>query len=117
MEPLEWSEATNGDRDLARHARHDSRVDEDPPAGHRADIDQCGPLIASPAPTEPQVTNVTSASAARIAIGDDERIPIGVLLEPIPCPIVEYDEEFVHHAIMARRGASSERHTPCVGFS
>ena len=102
MEPLEWSEATNGDRDLARHAGHDSWVDKDPPAVHCADIDQCRSLIASAAPTEPQVTNVTSASTARIAVGNDERIPIGVLLEPIPCPIVEYDEEFVHHAIMSR---------------
>ena len=103
MQPLERSEATNGDRDLARQARHDSRVEKDPPAGHRADINQCGLLIASPAPTEPQVTNVTSASTARVAIGDDEWIPVGMLAEPAPRPIVEYDEEFVHHAIMALR--------------
>ena len=39
MQALERSEATNGDRDLARHARRDSRVEKDPPAGHRPDID------------------------------------------------------------------------------
>jgi hypothetical protein len=34
-----------------------------------------------------------------------------MLLEPAPCPIVEYDDEFVHPAIMARRGPS-----PGCGF-
>ena len=58
----------------------DSRVEKDAPTGHRADIDQLGPFIASPAPTEPQVTNVTSASTARVAIGDDERILVGMLI-------------------------------------
>jgi hypothetical protein len=53
VQPLERSEATNGDRDLARHARHDSRVDKDPPTRHSPNIDQRGPLIASAAPTEP----------------------------------------------------------------
>ena len=97
MQPLERSEATNSHRDRARHARHDSRIEKDPPAGHGSDIDQCGPLIASPAPTEPQVTNVTSASAARIAEGDDERIPIGMLIEPALRSIVQNDGEFAHH--------------------
>ena len=101
VQPLERSEATNGDRDLARHAGHDSRVDKDPPAGHRADVDQLGPFIASAAPTEPQVTNVTSASTARVAVSDDERIVVGMIGEPAPCPIVEYDIELVHHEIMA----------------
>src|SRR5260370_16000368 len=84
VQSLERSEATNGDRDLARHARHDSRVDKDPPAGHLPDIDQLGPFIASPAPTDPQVTNVTSASTARIAVSDDERITTGMILAPVP---------------------------------
>jgi hypothetical protein len=39
MQAPEWSEATNGDRDLSRHARPDSRIEKDPPAGHFADID------------------------------------------------------------------------------
>jgi hypothetical protein len=93
----ERSEATNGDRDSVRHARHDSRVDNDPPAGHLPDIDQRGAFIASPAPTEPQVTNVTSASTARVAVGNDERIRAGVLLEPAPCLGIEFDRELVHH--------------------
>ncbi len=97
MQPPERSEATNSHRDSARHAGHDSRVEKDSPAGHRPDINQCGSFIASPAPTEPQVTNVTSASTARIAESDDERIPVGVLLEPVPCPIVQNDGEFAHH--------------------
>jgi hypothetical protein len=101
VQPLERSEATDGDRDSPGHARHYSRVEEDPPTGHRADIDQLRPFIASPAPTEPKVTNVTSASTTRVAIGDDELIPVGVLGEPATRPIVEYDIELVHHEIMA----------------
>src|SRR3989454_8400670 len=83
-----------------RDARHDSRVEQDPPAGYRPDVDQGRLLIVLPAPTEPQVTNVTSTSTARIAVGDDKRIPVWVLLEPAPCGIVEFDDEVVHHAIM-----------------
>ena len=103
MQAPERSDSTNRDRDPVGHARRDSRVKKDSPAGHRPDIDQARPLIASPAPTEPQVTNVTSASAARVAVSDDERIPVGVLVEPAPCLVVEDDGEFVHHAIMARQ--------------
>jgi hypothetical protein len=96
VQPLERSETTNGDWDLARHARHDSRVEKDSAAGHLSDIDQLGPFIASPAPTEPQVTNVTSASTACVAIGDDERILVGMLVEPALRSIVQYDGEFAH---------------------
>jgi hypothetical protein len=103
VEAPEWSEATNGDRDRSRHARHDSRIEKDPPAGQFANVDQLGLLIASATPTEPQVTNVTSASTARVAVGDDECIPAGVFVEPALSPVVEYEGEFVHHAIMARQ--------------
>jgi hypothetical protein len=96
VQTLERSEATNRDGDLPSHPRHDSRVQEDAPAGHLSDIDQLGPFIASPAPTEPQVTNVTSASTARVAIGDYERILVGVLVEPALRSIVQYDGEFAH---------------------
>jgi hypothetical protein len=44
---------------------------------------------------------VTSASTARIAVGDDERILVGMLGEPAPCSIVEFDSELVHDEIMA----------------
>jgi hypothetical protein len=53
VQSLEGSETTNRDGDLPRHAGPDSRVDEDAPAGHLPDVDQLGPFIASPAPTEP----------------------------------------------------------------
>ena len=102
MQAPERSDSTNRDRDPVGHARRDSRVKKDSPAGHRPDIDQARPLIASPAPTEPQVTNVTSTSTARIAVGDDECIPVGMLAEPSPRPIVEFDSELVHHPIMSR---------------
>jgi hypothetical protein len=39
VQPLKRSNATNGDRDAARHARHDSRVEKDSAAGHLSDID------------------------------------------------------------------------------
>jgi hypothetical protein len=94
---LERSETSNRDWDLARHPRHDSRVEKDSAAGHLSDVDQLGPFIASPAPTEPQVTNVTSASTARVAIGDHERVLIGMLIEPALRSIVQYDGEFAHH--------------------
>src|SRR5258708_34713784 len=101
MQAPERAKAPDRDRDPLRHARPDSRIEQDPPAGHFADIDQRGLLIASAAPTEPQVTNGTSASTARVAIGDDERISVGMLIEPLPCPLVEDDGEFCHEKIMA----------------
>src|SRR5439155_24994785 len=100
VQAAEGADTTNGDRYHARGTRHDSRVEKDPPAGYRADVDQGRLLIGLPAPTEPQVTDVTAASAARVAVGDDKRIPVWVLLEPAPCGIVEFDDEVVHHAIM-----------------
>jgi len=98
----ERANAADGDGNPARHAGHDSRIEKDPPTAQRADLDQRRPIIASPAPTEPQVTNVTSASAARVAIGDDERIPGGVVVEPAPSLVVEDNGELFHHAIIAR---------------
>ena len=96
MQTLKRSEATDGDRDPGRHAMPDSRVEKDSAAGHLSDIDQPGPFTASAAPTEPQVTNVTSASTARVAVGDDERSLIRMLVEPALGSVVEYDGEFVH---------------------
>lgn len=100
---MERSEATDSDRNRARHSRRDSRVKKDPPAGYCADIDQPRRVVALAAPTEPQVTNVTSPATPRVAIADDERITARILLEPLPRPIVDYDKEFVHHSIMGRR--------------
>jgi len=39
MQAPEWSEAANGDRDPVGHARPDSGIEQDPPAGHFANID------------------------------------------------------------------------------
>jgi len=100
VQAAERAETTNGDRDDVRDARHDSRVEKDPPAGYRADVDEGRLLVGLPAPTEPQVTDVTSASATRVAVGDDKRIPVWVLLEPAPRGVVEFDDEVVHPAIM-----------------
>lgn len=97
------SGATNGDRDAPRHASHDFRVEKDPTAGHLADLDQSGLVFASAAPTEPQVTNVSSATTVGVAIGDDERVAIGVLVEPAACLVIEHDGEGGHYEIMARQ--------------
>jgi len=102
VQAAEGSEAANGDGDPARHASHDARIEKDPPTGQHADFDQRRPIIPSPAPTEPQVTNVTPASAAGVAVGDDEGIPGGVLVEPAPSLVVEDNGELIHHAIIAR---------------
>ena len=100
MQATEGAEAPDRDRDPLRHARLDFWIEQDPPAGYFANIDERGLLVASAAPTEPQVTNVTAASTAGVAEGDDECIPAGMLIEPLPCPLVEDNGEFVHRAIM-----------------
>ena len=46
---------------------------------------------------------MTPASTARVAIGDDQRIPIRVLGEPAPRVVIEDDGELIHHAIIARQ--------------
>jgi hypothetical protein len=102
VQTAEGSQAANRDRDGARHAGHDPRIEQDPATGHPADLNEPRLVIASPAPTEPQVTNVTPASAAGVAIGDDERVPIGTLAQPAARLLVEDDGEFIHHAIMTR---------------
>ena len=102
MQAPERANAADGDGNPARHAGHDSRIEKDPPTGQHADLDQRRPIIPSPAPTEPQVTNVTPASAAGVAVGDDEGIPGGVLVEPAPSLVVEDNGELIHHAIIAR---------------
>jgi len=107
VQALERSEATNRDRDATRHPRHDARVEKDPTAGHFADIDEVGLVGALAAPTEPQVTNVTTASTAGVAIGDDECVPVGVLVEPAPCLVIECDDELVHSDIMLRLASQS----------
>jgi hypothetical protein len=43
---------------------------------------------------------VTPASTARVAVSDDKRVPVGVLLEPATCLVIEYDGELVHYEIM-----------------
>jgi len=97
----ERAEATDRHGDQAGHARHDAWVNQDAPPGHFADLDERR-LVVAPAPTEPQVTNVTPASAACVAVGDDERVAGRLLAQPALGLVVEDDGEFVHHAIMAR---------------
>ena len=95
MQAAEWSDPADGDGDRVRHPRDNPAVEEDPPAGHLADADQLvRVLILSSTPTEPEVTDVTPASTARVLIRDHHRIRARMLSQPVPCLFVEGDDEF-----------------------
>lgn len=94
MQAAKRSDPANRDRDDARHAWHDSPVQQDPAPGQLADVDQVGrPLIAAPAPTEPQVTDVTPTSTSRVRERDHQRLLAGVRLQPPPCLLIQGDDE------------------------
>ena len=102
MQSAEGPDAPNGDRNLPGHARRDSPIEENPPTRHFANVDQRRALVLPPAPTEPQVTNVTSPSTSSVFIGDDEGVAGQVLLQPAAGLIVERDHKpCVHQPIMA----------------
>lgn len=97
MQAPEGPEAPNADRDPAGHPGHDSAVQEDAPPLDRTDRDQPRRLLfPPPAPTEPQVTNVTAASAAAILVRDDEGIGARSLPQPAEGFAVEDDLEVTH---------------------
>ncbi len=73
-------------------------VEQDPAAGCLPDIHELpGVLVSRPAPTEPQVTDVTSASTAGVLVGDHQRILTRMLGEPLPGLVVKRHEEFTGH--------------------
>jgi hypothetical protein len=66
-----------------RHAGHDAWIEQQTPAGLLANVDELGPAsILLAAPTEPEVTNVTSTSTSMILIGDDQGVLTRMLQEP-----------------------------------
>ena len=94
MQPAEWPDAADSDRNLQRHPRQDPPVEQDGPTHHLTDVNQIfRVLLPMLAPTEPQVTNVTSASTSRLAVSDDECVATGMLLQPAVGLGVEQDDE------------------------
>jgi hypothetical protein len=82
----------NGDRGW--HPGHDPPVEQDPPTGNFADVDQLvRVLVLLATPTEPEVTDVTAASAARVSVGDHHRIGGRMLGQPVAGLFVEGDQE------------------------
>jgi hypothetical protein len=91
----EGSDPADRDGDRVGHPRDNPAVEEDPPAADLADVDQLlGVLVLSSTPTEPEVTDVTSASTARVLIGDHHRIRARMLSQPVAGLVVEGDDEF-----------------------
>src|ERR1700724_752730 len=61
-------------RQVPQGASESSRAQSSLDRSSLADIDQRGSLVGSPAPTEPKVTNVTTAAPGRVARGTEEGI-------------------------------------------
>jgi hypothetical protein len=79
----ERSNPTDGDRDGVWHAGENPAVEENSPAGDLADVDQLvGVLVLASTPTEPEVTDVTPASTARVLICDHHGIRARMLGQP-----------------------------------
>lgn len=105
MQPAEGPEPPDGYGNDPRQARHDSSIQQDLAARHRADG---GILFSLPvliaAPTEPKVTDVTAASTSAVFIGNDECIPTGMLGQPLLRIVVEdHLERFRHPESPGRR--------------
>jgi hypothetical protein len=64
VEAAERPEAADRYRDGARHARHDSAVEQDAATQDLTDFEEPIRSIALVARTEPQVTNVTARSTS-----------------------------------------------------
>ena len=100
MQAAEGSDPGDRDRDGVWHPADNPVVEKDPLAADLADVDQpAGVLILSPTPTEPKVTDVTAASAARVLIRDHHGIRARMLGQPAPGLVVEGDEKLhsLHH--------------------
>jgi hypothetical protein len=84
------SEAADRHRDSGGHPGHDSPIEQNPATGCLANVDELlGVLSSRLAPTEPQVTDVTPASTARVLIGDHQGILAGMLGHPLLRLLVE----------------------------
>jgi hypothetical protein len=94
MEAAEGPDSGDRDRNRCRHPGKNPAVEQDSPAGDLANVDQLtGVLVLSSTPTEPQVTDVTSASTARVLVGQHHRFRARVLGQPALGLVVEVNQE------------------------
>jgi len=83
VQPETRADASDRDRDNPRHSWRDPFVQKYPASRQVTDILQVvRTLISAPAPTEPQVTDVTSTSTSGVGKCHDQGIPTGVEIEP-----------------------------------
>ncbi len=75
-------DASNGDGNLLGHSKDDAPVQEDPAAARVADVDQGRLLVSSPAPAEPHITDVTSATTPTVFVRDNERVLTRMFVQP-----------------------------------
>jgi hypothetical protein len=105
MQPAQGPESPDGYRNAPRQTGHDPSIEEDLAARHLTNgrvSSSVDILIA--APTEPKVTDVTSASTSAVLVRNHQCILTRMFLQPIPCGVVEDDlEEFSHRAARRRR--------------
>jgi len=98
VQPTQWPDAPNSDGNLLGHSKDDAPVQEDPAAARIADVDQGRLLVSSPAPAEPHITNVTSATTPTVFVRDNERILAWVLVQPAAGFVIErHVKGFAHH--------------------
>jgi hypothetical protein len=105
VQPAEGPESPDSYGNKPRQARHDPSIQEDLAARHltNGSVSSNLPILVA-APTEPKVTDVTSASTSAVLVGNHQCIPTRMLLQPMPCGVVEDDlEEFSHRAARRRR--------------
>jgi hypothetical protein len=94
MEAAEGPDSGDRDRNRCRHAGKNPAVEQHSPAADLAYLDQLtGVVVLSSTPTEPQVTDVTSASTAPVLVGEHHRIRARVLGQPALGLVVDGDQE------------------------
>jgi hypothetical protein len=104
VQPAEGPESPDSYRNKPRQARHDPSIQKDLTARHRADGGKTFRFaILMAAPTEPKVTDVTAASTAAVVVGNHQCIPTWMLVQPMPCLVVEGHFEGVRHLAARRR--------------
>jgi len=86
-------DAPYGDGNLLGHSEDDALVQEDPTAGHVANVDERRSFVSSLAPTQPHLTNVTTTATPTVLVSDNERILAWMLIQPSAGFLIEYHRE------------------------
>jgi hypothetical protein len=110
MQSPQGPDAPDGDRDLLGHSEDDALVQEDPTAGHVANVDERRPFVSSLAPTQPHLTNVTTAATPTVLVSNDERILAWMFIQPAAGFVIEYHREgFARQQLIATSPGGSTR--------